>query len=150
MPCVTIYACPDPDLLYNTDETGLFFRLLPDHTLASKLEEDAAKGFKASKDRITMLVTCNSTGTDKHQLLFIGNAARPHCFRQFNTSSFPFYWRSNKTAWMNTGIFTWWLSKCFVPEVKAFKRRTGKPWDAPVGVSLDREGDGKDNDGGIP
>jgi hypothetical protein len=41
----------DLDLLYNTDETGLFYRLLPDRTLASRRDESQCKGFKASKDR---------------------------------------------------------------------------------------------------
>jgi hypothetical protein len=33
---------------------------------------------------------------------------------------------------MNTGIFTWWLTKCFVPDVRKKKRDRGKPADAPV------------------
>jgi hypothetical protein len=122
----------DPDDLYNCDETGLLYRLLPEKTLSSKHDEIAAKGFKACKDRLTVLVTCNATGTDKQKLLVIGNAARPRCFRSINQRTLPVHWRSNSTAWMNTGIFTWWLTKCFVPDVRKKKRDRGKPADAPV------------------
>jgi hypothetical protein len=81
---------------------------------------------------LTVLVTCNASGTDKHKLLVIGNAAQPRCFRKLRMSTLPVHWRANKTAWMNTGVFTWWLTKCFVPAVKAFKRTAGKDATATV------------------
>ncbi|XP_063870983.1 tigger transposable element-derived protein 6-like [Scylla paramamosain] len=40
--------------IYNADETGLFYRCLPRTTLASESEGDG-KGFKQSKDRLTVL-----------------------------------------------------------------------------------------------
>lgn len=126
----------DPDLVYNTDETGLLYRLLPDRTLASKRKEAAAKGFKSCKDRLTALVTSNSTGTDKHRLLIIGKSARPLCFRKVRANTIPVLWKSNNTAWMNTNIFLAWIKGTFVPDVKAFKRRTGKALDAKVRMML--------------
>ena len=122
----------DPDLLYNADETGFCYKELPDTTLASKRTEKAAKGFKAAEDRLTVLVTCKSTGTHTLKLLVIGKSARPRCFRKMTKKSMPVYWKSNKTAWMNTVIFVWWLKECFVPEVKRFKRENDKPLDAKV------------------
>lgn len=46
--------------LYNADETGLFYRMLPDRTLAMR-EEKAAPGYKRSKERVT-LMACSNVG----------------------------------------------------------------------------------------
>jgi hypothetical protein len=42
-----------PKTLNNTDETGLYFRAMPEHTYLFKHE--SAKGFKSSKQRVTVL-----------------------------------------------------------------------------------------------
>jgi len=60
------------DEIYNADEAGLFFKLTPDKTLRFKGEK--CSGGKSSKDRITVLVAANMTGTDKRKLLVIGKS----------------------------------------------------------------------------
>ena len=65
-----ILANYDPDDVYNCDETGLFFKLLPDRTFVIKKEE--CKGGKRAKDRYTVLLCTNWTGTDKLKPLVIG------------------------------------------------------------------------------
>ena len=61
--------------MYNCDETALYWRIEPDKTLAS----GPVQGKKKSKDRATILITCNSTGDDKLPiLLFISTkTSRP-------------------------------------------------------------------------
>ncbi|UYV71483.1 hypothetical protein LAZ67_8003469 [Cordylochernes scorpioides] len=54
---ISNYACKD---IFNADETGLFWRLLPDKTLHFKGE--TCTGGKASKERITILLCCNMDG----------------------------------------------------------------------------------------
>ena len=51
--------------IYNPDETGLFFKMLSDRTLAMKNDARKAEGYKLAKDRITMLFCINKTGTHK-------------------------------------------------------------------------------------
>lgn len=48
------------DDIYNADETGLFFKCLPNKTLAYKNE--ACHGGKMSKERITVLPIMNMSG----------------------------------------------------------------------------------------
>lgn len=48
--------------IFNCDETGLYFRLLPDQTLAASFEKSAS-GRKKSKDRVTINACPNATGT---------------------------------------------------------------------------------------
>lgn len=47
-----------PEDIYNCDKTGLYYRAVPDGTLASKSE--MLSGCKKSKDRVTILVCGNS------------------------------------------------------------------------------------------
>lgn len=49
-----------PSDIYNADETGLFYKMLPDKTLHYKRER--CHGGKMSKERITVLPICNMTG----------------------------------------------------------------------------------------
>ena len=55
--------------IFNTDETGLFYRCLPDRTHVMKNEKCA--GGKLSKDRLTVLVTTSMAG-EKLPPLVIG------------------------------------------------------------------------------
>lgn len=66
--------------IFNCDETGLQYRLLPRKTLVS-LFEKRADGRKKAKERITVNACANVTGSIKLPLLFIGKAARPRSFK---------------------------------------------------------------------
>lgn len=68
-----------PDDIYNSDETALFWQCLPDKTLAFKGQK--CTGGKLSKNRVSILLTVNMSGTDKRELLVIGKYANPRCFK---------------------------------------------------------------------
>lgn len=59
------------------DETGYYWKMKPDRSLSTFKES----GRKKDKARITVNLTCNSTGTDRLPLWFIGKAKRPNCFK---------------------------------------------------------------------
>ena len=73
--------------LYNCDETGLMYRMLPEKTL-SIISEKSADGMKKQKDRITLMACSNSTGSHKLPLMFIGKAAKPRCFKNINKAAY--------------------------------------------------------------
>ena len=95
------------DDIFNADETGLFYRLLPERSLV--LRGETCKGGKKSKERLTVLVAANMSGTQKLPLLVIGKSKSPRCFREVNTP--PTEYTNNKKAWMTGAIFTEWLQK---------------------------------------
>ncbi len=64
------------DQVFNCDETGLYFRLLPVQTLVASFEK-SAEGRKKSKDRVTINACSNASGTIKLPLHLIGKAKRP-------------------------------------------------------------------------
>lgn len=53
----------EPRNVFNADETGLYWRAIPDGTLSFKKTE--AAGMKMPKDRVTLLLACNMDGTEK-------------------------------------------------------------------------------------
>lgn len=92
----------DADDIFNLDETALFFKCLPNKTLTFR--NDRCFGGKFSKERVTVLVGSNASGTEKLPLLVIGKSKNPRCFR--NVRSLPVLYKSNKKAWMTGEIFS--------------------------------------------
>ena len=80
----------------NCDETGLNFRLLPDATLAGSFEKTAS-GRKKSKERVTLNLCSNASGTIKLPLHLIGKAKRPRCFRNMDMKLLPVKYTNKKT-----------------------------------------------------
>ncbi|XP_069134649.1 tigger transposable element-derived protein 6-like [Argopecten irradians] len=97
----------DADSIYNADETGIFYRLLPDKTLEYK--SVSCHGGKQSKERLTAMVCSNMSGSDKLPLLVIGKSQNPRCFK--NIKTLPTLYRANKKAWMTSELFIEWLRK---------------------------------------
>lgn len=95
----------DPNDVFNADETGLFFKCLPDKTLTFKNEK--CHGGKHSKERLTILLCTNSTGTEKFKPLMIGKSKKPRCFA--GCRSLPLDYEANKKAWMTGELFKKWL-----------------------------------------
>ena len=93
----------EPRNIYNMDETGLFYRALPDKTL--RVKGEACSGGKKSKDRIT-LALCVNMEAEFEKLLVIGKSAKPRCFKNIRQAKLPMTWRFNKKAWMNSVLFT--------------------------------------------
>lgn len=93
--------------IWNLDETGLFFRALPDKTMC--LRGEKCSGGKLAKERLTLMLCVNSVG-DFEEPLIIGKAARPRCFKNVDMNSLQVTWRHNTKAWMTQDIMTPWLS----------------------------------------
>ncbi|CAC5416811.1 Tigger transposable element-derived protein 4 [Mytilus coruscus] len=96
-----------PDHILNADETGLFFKLLPEKTL--ELKGVDCSGGKRSKERLTVKVCINMSGSAKVEILVIGKSVNPRCFK--NVKTLPTQYEANKKAWMTSEIFSNWLNK---------------------------------------
>ena len=111
--------------VFNCDETGLQYRLLPQKTLVS-LFEKRAEGRKKCKDRVTICACANVTGSIKLPLFFIGKVARPRCFTHSEMNSLPVVYKSQKNAWVNCTIFSSWFHEKFVPFVQKKLQESGR------------------------
>lgn len=112
----------DLDFVYNAVETGLNWKSLPSKSLPSQ-RESSSPGYKASKERVTILVCANATGTHKMPLLLIGKSKNPRCLKDVTV---PVIYRNQKSANINTEIFIDWYNNTFIPEVKENQNEIGK------------------------
>ena len=95
-----------PEDVWNEDETGCFYRALPEKTLAEKKKE--CKGGKKAKERLTIALFAYTAG-GREQPIIIGKAAKPRCFKGTvkdpkKPEGITYY--SNSKAWMNTEVIT--------------------------------------------
>lgn len=92
-----------PEDVWNTDETGCFYRALPDKTLSDKKKE--CRGGKKAKERLTISFFANAAG-EKEPPIIIGKSASPRCFKGLRDKATPhgLPYFSNKKAWMNMDI----------------------------------------------
>uniref|UniRef100_K7F9V3 DDE-1 domain-containing protein n=1 Tax=Pelodiscus sinensis TaxID=13735 RepID=K7F9V3_PELSI len=123
-----------PCQMYNADETGLLWRCLPNSTLVGGGEK-AAHGFKMNKDRITVLVCANASGTHKLKLLVIGKYKKPRAFKTL--MSLPVIYEAQWNAWMTSEIFKDWFFNHFVLAVKENFRKEGLLEDNKAVLLLD-------------
>lgn len=94
------------DDIYNFDETGLLYRQLPRRTLARGTQH----GFKLAKDRVTVALCVNASGTDKVEPFVIGFSKRPRCFgKAWHPNNIRVRYEHNKSSWMTASFFQDWL-----------------------------------------
>lgn len=87
--------------IFNADETGLFYKCLPNKTIKHKGKP--CSGEKMSKERLTILF-CASMCGEKRKPLIIGKFAKPRCFKNNDISGFNYY--NNSKSWMTSQIFS--------------------------------------------
>lgn len=95
-----------PDDIFNFDESGLNYRMPPDHGLA----QQQSSGLKGDKTRLTYGFCVNSTGSVKLEPLIIGHSKRPRCFKKKDPKDLGFLYYWNKKAWMTGSLFSKWVS----------------------------------------
>ena len=96
-----------PENVFNCDETGLFYRMLPSRSLTIS---GGAQGTKKVKDRITILFCVNMTGSEILKPLVIGKSSSPRCFKNFRHETYVEYVATRK-SWMSTVVFSEWLQR---------------------------------------
>ncbi|CAF0740319.1 unnamed protein product, partial [Brachionus calyciflorus] len=98
----------DPEDIFNCDESVLYFCCLPSSTVAKK--EQQVSGFKKIKSRVTFLMCCNLSGSEKKDLLIVGKSKNPRCFPQNKSIYKPFNYVNSENAWMTAKLFIEWLT----------------------------------------
>lgn len=85
------------DQIYNCDETGLNFKILPTRTWASRREK--------AKQRITVLVCCNVYGRQKLRFMVIGQSKKPGAFYHVSLQPLLLSHENQRNAWLNRNGF---------------------------------------------
>ena len=95
------------DNIFNADETALFWKQLVRRTY-ERCSKQAA-GTKMSKDRLTVMLCANASGTEKLPAFVVGKAAKPRALKNVDIASLGVVYKSQRKAWMNKALFHGWL-----------------------------------------
>jgi len=102
--------------IFNADEFGLFFKLMPDKSFIHK--DEKCVGGKLSKERLTVLACANSDGLEKLPLLIIGKSKNPRCFKHVKTLPAACTYNAQTKAWMTGNRFSQWLKEVDIHMMK--------------------------------
>lgn len=62
-------------------------------------------GKKKEKFQLTLGLACNSDGSEKMPVFFIGKFKKPRAFKNNTAASYGLDYRHNKKAWMTAELF---------------------------------------------
>jgi hypothetical protein len=105
--------------IFNVDETGLFFRMLPRRTYIFRhTNKRTVRGTAqmSAKDRLTAIVCTNAVG-DKVPIVCIGKPRNARIFRTVDRLPCSYY--SQQKAWSTGTIFRKWYTDVFLPFVRS-------------------------------
>jgi hypothetical protein len=114
-----------PEQVFNADETGLFWKKMPSRTFISK-QEKFAPGFKAAKDRLTVLLCCNPSGFMLKPMV-VYKSLNPRALKRKDKNKLPVLWKANKKAWVTSAVFTEWFD-FFVKETERYLKSKSLPF----------------------
>uniref|UniRef100_A0A1A9UL67 DDE-1 domain-containing protein n=1 Tax=Glossina austeni TaxID=7395 RepID=A0A1A9UL67_GLOAU len=86
-----------PEQVFNADEPALLWKRMPNETLTSESEK-SAPGFKASKDKVTLMLCSNASGDCVVKPLMLYRSFNPRALTNQNNDNLPVSWRANKKA----------------------------------------------------
>ena len=122
----------EPENIAKGDETGLFFRALPNKLLCLKGEK--CSGGKLCKERLTIFL-CGFMSGEMEKPLLIGKAAKQRYFRNLDIRKIPVEWRTNKKAWITSQIMEEWLT-AFSDRIKMQNQHVFCSWITQHATSI--------------
>lgn len=118
-----------PEQVFNAAEMTLFWKKMPGQTYISR-NERCAPGFKASKDRLTILLCANARGDCIIMPMLLYHSFNPRALKNKDKDNMSVFWRFNTNSWLNRCIFREWFHQCFVPGVEGYLTSKQLPFKA--------------------
>ena len=100
-----------PENVWNMDETGQFWKALPDKSLSEAGKR--CRGGKKAKQRCTWAFFVHAAGSKEEPIVIGKRSKKPRCFKHLKDKTKPYKCRyfSNSKAWMRTEIMVNVLTK---------------------------------------
>ena len=114
------------DQVFNADETGLYYKTPPDRTMDLDDNPSRKTGHKKPKDKVSLLLCANRSGSLKMTPLVIGKSLNPRCLHHVNRSLLPCIYTNTRKAWMTGACFKDWFFQRFCPAVRKHLRKLGQ------------------------
>lgn len=109
-----------PDDIFSVGETGVYFRCVgPDSGTTFKCE--FLHGSKKGKDRVTVVVCANMSGSEKRPLLVIGKSSKSKSFPQ-DVDKLPVLYRHSTNAFLTSTLFVEHLN-CWDKQLHLLNRK---------------------------
>ncbi|XP_067125817.1 tigger transposable element-derived protein 1-like [Centruroides vittatus] len=120
-----------PQQVFNCDETGLFWKRMPNRTYITA-EEMMMPGHKPMKDRLTLALCANASGDCKIKPLLVYHSENPRAFKSHKIlkEKLQVMWRANPKAWVTRKFFVEWINLVFGPSVKKYLQENNLPMQA--------------------
>ncbi|XP_006131746.3 tigger transposable element-derived protein 5 [Pelodiscus sinensis] len=114
--------------IYNANVTGLYWKLLPGQAGELRVRSPRVpappRRRLAVKERVTVLLAANLTGSHKLKPLVVGGLPDPPSLRHHNQDKFPACYRYSPEARLGPALLRAWFFEDFVPGVKRYLRRS--------------------------
>lgn len=115
-----------PDNIFNMGETGLFFKLMPRRSYLTTTSPEGRQTIRNTKDmklkdRVSIFVCSNATGSAKVPISIVGKPRNPRCLQQ---KALPVKYFSQRNAWSDSATFKSWWHDVFLPFTQGW---TGAP-----------------------
>ncbi|XP_028921782.1 tigger transposable element-derived protein 1-like [Ornithorhynchus anatinus] len=111
-----------PKQVFNLDDAGLFWKRLPARTYLSR-EEASAPGFRAARDRVTVMLGANVHGDCKLKPVVAYHAANPPALNGLVKHHLPVHFRPSKRGRVTGSIFSEYFSGPLHDELRLYCRR---------------------------
>ncbi|GBN49552.1 Tigger transposable element-derived protein 1 [Araneus ventricosus] len=117
-----------PQQVFNCDETGLFWKKMPNRTYITA-EEKIMPGHKPMKDRLTLALCANASGDCNIKPLLVYHSENPRAFKSHKIlkEKLQVMWRANPKAWVTRQFFVQWVNLVFGLLLRNICRKTTYP-----------------------
>jgi hypothetical protein len=99
----------------------LVWKKLPTKTFTTASQK-RVYGFKQSKERVTLHLCSNLSGSLLVKPMIFNRSLNPRAFNNICKEQLPVFWRANQKAWMTQKLFEDWFFNCFAPSVEDFMK----------------------------